>query len=82
MRRSEFDLHDALRAVILVHVPRVANTARQSEHRLVRLLGQRARQLQARGLSREEIVQRLLMELAGPEPADLPDWPCVREAII
>ena len=76
MHNSHPNLHDALRAVVRSNVPHLRSTSCRTEHWLVTLLARRARQLAASGHCREEIVTRLIDELAGPDPSPAPKIQC------
>ena len=72
MRTPDPNLHDALRAVVHANVPHLRGTSCRTENWLVTLLARRARQLAAAGSCRQEILERLLGELAGPDPIPAP----------
>ena len=67
MRKSEWTLRAALTDLVWCNVPR-ARSPHRSEHRLIELIGRRARQLQSAGYNRSAAVEQILAELAGAEP--------------
>ncbi len=68
MRNPDPTLHDALRDVVRIHVPSRRRFGCQVENVFVLLIGKRARQFQRAGFSREQVLTRLLEELAPPQP--------------